>query len=128
MIAIKKKSLVNKLDDLARREILTTIIVSITTTSLILIMIAIEKKSLVNKLDDMVRCEIIIIINVIISPSSSHKKGSSVDQNPDDHIMIIIMISHCLKVHTLLPTSSLSQQTIFTCGMLIPGTQVIEYS
>jgi len=28
-----------------------------------------------------------------------------------------------VTVHTLLPTSSLSQQTVFTCAMLIPGTQ-----
>ena len=59
----------------------------------------------------------IIIINSIIKI-----------KNLDDHTMIIIMISHCLKVHTLLPTSSLSQQTIFTCGMLIPGTQVMNTS
>ena len=45
VIAIKKKSLVNKLDDLARREILTTIIISITTTSTIITMIAIEEVS-----------------------------------------------------------------------------------
>ena len=58
MIAIKKKSLVNKLDDLARREILT---------STIIIMIAIEKKSVVNKMDDLARREIItIVINVMV--------------------------------------------------------------
>jgi len=28
-----------------------------------------------------------------------------------------------VTVHTLLPTSSLSQQTVFSCAMLIPGTQ-----
>ena len=58
VIAIKKKSLVNKLDDLARREILT---------STIIIMIAIEKKSVVNKMDDLARREIItIVINVMV--------------------------------------------------------------
>ena len=67
MIAIKKKSLVNKLDDLARREILTTIIISITTTSTNIIMIAIEKKCLVNKLENLARREIItIVINVMV--------------------------------------------------------------
>ena len=67
MIAIKKKSLVNKLDDLARREILTTILISITTSSTIIIMIAIEKKSVVNNMDDMARREIFtIVINVMV--------------------------------------------------------------
>ena len=41
-------------------------------------------------------------------------------------IFNINIIMNMPKVHTLLPTSSLSQQTVFTCAMLIPGTQVLH--